>query len=168
MKDPYNTLGVSSSADDEDIKNAYKKLARKHYDSHSSFSREKMEKLDAAYDDLMSRRRSAGNSKPVSEFSDVRRLIENSRLSDAEEILDSVRSLSRGCEWNYLKALILFKRGFTGESLLYAERALEKDPFCAECAELRKAIEGSSGKDEEHGSLFAAFKKLIPGKKHRR
>ncbi len=36
MKDPYETLGVARSATDKDIKDAFKKLARKYHLSDSA------------------------------------------------------------------------------------------------------------------------------------
>ena len=107
-------------------------------------------------------------SENGTEYHDVRRMISNSRLSDAEEILDSVRNVSRGCEWNYLKALVLFKRGFLCEARLYTDRALEKDPFCAECKALLDMIDISAGSGDDRICVRKVIQKLIPCKKQRR
>lgn len=164
MNTPYDILGVAPSADESQLRAAYKKLAAKYYSASDSASLEKMKALDAAYDELI-RQRKTGAPEPaatVSEFADVRRLITSCRLSDAEEILDSVRSLARGGEWNYLKALVLFKRGLSSEALVYIKRALEKDDLSSEFNELYDRI-GRLSEDNNSPGMFKAIKKLISG-----
>lgn len=148
MNSPYDVLGVSVHASEAEVKAAYKKLSAKYYTASDSVSIKKMEELNAAYDEIISRKKGvkpAVKQAPVSEFSDVRKLIMSGRLSDAEELLDSVRSLARGGEWNYLKALVLSKKGFVREACAYIERALEKDRFSDEFNDLYKNLTGNGG-----------------------
>ena len=164
MNTSYDILGVAPSADEAQLRAAYKKLAAKYYSASDSASLEKMKAIDAAYDELI-RHRKTGAPEPkatVSEFADVRRLITSCRLSDAEEILDSVRSLARGGEWNYLKALVLFKRGLLSEALVYIKRALEKDDLSSEFNELYDRI-GRTSRDNNSPGLFKAIRNLISG-----
>ena len=58
MKDPYKTLGVSPTATDEEVKAAYRALARKYHpdkyrDSDlAEMAGEKMKEINAAYDEV--------------------------------------------------------------------------------------------------------------------
>ena len=58
MRDPYQVLGVSPNASDEEIKDAYRKLVKKYHpdkfaDSDlAELANEKMKDVNAAYDEI--------------------------------------------------------------------------------------------------------------------
>lgn len=62
MSNPYSVLGISSGASDEEVKTAYKVLARKyHPDNYANnpladLAAEKMKEINAAYDEIMKQR----------------------------------------------------------------------------------------------------------------
>ena len=63
MKDPYSILGVSKTATDDEIKAAYRELARKyHPDNYTDdnplkdLAKEKMQEVNEAYDKITKER----------------------------------------------------------------------------------------------------------------
>lgn len=127
MNDPYQVLGVSKNASDEEIKNAYRELARKYHPDNytdnplSDLATEKMKEINDAYDAIMNQRRNASSgsssyqssgSSSASGFPEVRSLINQGRLEQAQEVLDGVPPQSRNAEWYFLNGTVLYRRGW--------------------------------------------------------
>ncbi|MBW7573448.1 J domain-containing protein [Caproiciproducens faecalis] len=157
MSDPYKILGVSPSATDEEIKTAYRELAKKyHPDNYSGspiadLAGEKMKEINEAYDTVVAQRKqqknggySGGYTAPntgytgpnqtnsYSGFNDVRNLIMLGRIADAEQILNGVPSENRNAEWYFLKGTVLYKRGWLEEAYNNFARACQIDPYNGE------------------------------------
>lgn len=65
---------------------------------------------------------------PNSQFSDVRRLIQQNRIAEADEILDGVPEYKRTAEWYFLKGSIYYRRGWLGEASRCFQRAYQMEP----------------------------------------
>lgn len=99
-KNPFSVLGVPDTASDEQIRNAYRELARKYSDSSDDG---KMQELNDAYDQIVMLRGGLGGSSSsssrsssyagnMSDLSDIREKIRGGRIEDALVLLDEFPS----------------------------------------------------------------------------
>ena len=139
MKDPYQILGVDKNATDEEIKKAYRELARKYHPDNygdnplSDLAEEKMQEINEAYDAIMNTRKGNKNSYNAtgdsnSAFPEIRSLIKQSRLEEAQELLDGVPVASRNAEWYFLNGTVLYRRGWFDQAYTSFATAARMDP----------------------------------------
>lgn len=143
MKDPYKVLGVPPDASDDEIKKAYRALARKYHPDNyngsdlADLAEEKMKEVNEAYDAVKKMRETgqsySGQSSSSSGgysggLAEARRLIAAGTTPNAELILDSISVNERGAEWNYLKGCIMLRRGAYFDARRHIETACYMDP----------------------------------------
>lgn len=141
MTEPYKVLGITSSATDEQVKDAYRQLARKYHPDNyvnnplSDLATEKMKEINEAYDDIQRQRKAGGSGvtggggySGNSQFSDIRGMINNGRPAEAEELLDGIPSDRRDAEWYFLKGTIAYSRGWMDTALQNFNTACQKNP----------------------------------------
>ena len=143
MTDPYKVLGVSPNATDEQVKSAYRELAKKyHPDNYANnpladLAQEKMQEINQAYDTIMAQRKRGGgggyqSSGPsaggYSQFSDIRRLINAGRIAEAQELLDGVAAANRDAEWYFLKGSVFYSRGWLDDAATFFSTACRMNP----------------------------------------
>ncbi len=157
MKDPYAVLGVSKNATDDEIKKAYRELARKYHPDNyadnplSDLAHEKMQEINEAYDAIMDERRGGGSTKSgyntgSGEFAHIRQLVFTGRLEEAQELLDGVPVSSRSAEWYFLNGSVLYKRGWFEGAYSSFSTACRMDPNNAEYREAFNRISRQSGR----------------------
>ncbi len=123
MKNPYDVLGVDKNATDEQIKEAYRALARKYHPDNytdegmAEIASEKMKEINEAYDSIVNSRRHRGRGgngdfPGGGEFADIRSLIRAGRLDDAQALLDGVPPDGRTAEWYFLNGTVSYRRGW--------------------------------------------------------
>lgn len=175
MTDPYKVLGVTRDAPDDEIKKAYRNLARKYHPDNyadsdlADLAGEKMKEINEAYDQIQ-KERAAGNrsggayggayrgayggtnyssgsasGSAGANLERVRMLINSGRYSEAGIILDSVAQSARGAEWNYLKGCVLLQRGWYYDAQKYFEIACYMEPGNAEYQAALQSIRNSAG-----------------------
>ncbi len=145
MKDPYSVLGVDKNATDEQIKDAYRNLARKYHPDNyadnplSDLAGEKMKEINDAYDAIMNERRHRGSkhssgysSSGPTAFPEIRALISSNRLDEAQELLDGVPPQQRNAEWYFLNGTVLYRRGWFENAFTSFATASRMEPTNAE------------------------------------
>ena len=141
-KDPYAVLGVSPTATDDEVKKAYRELAKKYHPDHyadspmADLAQEKMQEINEAYDAIMNARRGgAAGGQGASKFQDVRTLIAQGRLEEAQELLDGVTPERRDAEWYFLNGSVQYRRGWFDNAFTSFSTACRMEPGNAEYRE---------------------------------
>ncbi len=146
MTNPYEVLGVSETTTDEEIKTAYRKLAKKyHPDNYANspladVAEQKMKEVNEAYDTINQWRQkgkgtgSTGSSayssanSSNSQFYNVRIYIQRNMIDQAEQVLGSTPNGNRTAEWYYLKGMCAYRRGWSEQAFGYFNTACNMDP----------------------------------------
>ena len=163
MNDPYQILGVPETATDEEVKRAYRELARKYHPDNyhdnplADLAQEKMKDINAAYEQITKMRsggRSGGNgyssaggysgyqqyggqsASGSSVLQQVRIAIQTGNISRAEALLANYSD--HNAEWNFLRGAVCYRRGWMDEADRYYQTACQMDPGNAE---YRQALE---------------------------
>lgn len=152
MNDPYEVLGVPKNATQDEIKAAYRKLAKQyHPDKYvgnplADLAAEKFKEINQAYETLTGGNGSysTGNQNGASagSFAQVRNLIDLNQLTEAETILDA--SSNRTAEWFFLKGMIFIRRGWHEQGLNFVRQAVNMDPANIEYRRTLSNLQGQS------------------------
>ena len=149
MKDPFFVLGLQSGASDEQVREAYRVLARRYGEGGESPDAKKMAELDAAYDAIiLSRTGNGGSTADTSgysgyntytrydssapDFGDIRAKINSGRVDEAEILLEGIPADQRTAEWYYLKGTVSHRKGWLEDAARNFERASQLDPTNSE------------------------------------
>ena len=152
MSNPYEVLGVNEGAGIDEVKRAYRDLARQYNNDY-----QKMDEINAAYDTIVmnfgnkNRKNSYSGSNTHytydtaassgnSEFGDIRAKLNSGRIDDAEMLLDGIPHQRRNAEWFYLKGTIQHRRGWLESAAESFERAHNMEPQNPEYAAAYKQL----------------------------
>lgn len=146
-RDPYEVLGISPNATDDEVKTAYRALARKYHPDHyadnplSELAEEKMQEINEAYDTIVRARKNGGSRGSADgagytrngystggRYADIRRMIAQNRIADAQTLLDGIPFANRDAEWHFLMGSVLYRKGWLEDARTHFETACRMDP----------------------------------------
>ena len=173
MRDPYQVLGIPSPATDEEVKKAYRNLARKYHPDNyhdnplEDLAQERMKEINEAYETIRTQRKAAqsggqsyggytgGYSQGYNAgayggvWQRVRLAISQGNLNLAEELLNA--QTDHNGEWNFLKGAVCYKRGWMDEARRYYETAVQMDPGNAEYQRALDMLNGNGAAYRPNG-----------------
>lgn len=180
MQDPYRVLGISPSASEDEIKKAYRNLAKKYHpdvNNGSAEAEQKMKEVNEAYSTVMKMRRdgtdgsgdangysqgygfggygsyggqSYGGYSSSPQMQVVRNYIRAGRYQEAMYLLEQIAD--RTAEWYYLCGEANLGMGNRIAALNYARQAVGMDPNNFEYRALLSRLEGSTHFYQSAGS----------------
>ena len=167
--DPYKVLGVSPSASDDEVKRAYRDLARKYHPDNyvdnplADLAKEKMQEINDAYDTIMKQRQNGGASSSGQSYTQqggysgsyggysgtnagiynqVRNAINVGNIGMAEELLSRISQ--RDAEWHYLRAAVCYRKGWFDEAMQEINQACTMAPNNTEYRRMQSMLSNSS------------------------
>ena len=181
MRDPYSVLGVSQNASDEEIKKAYRELARKYHPDNyqnnplADLAEEKMKEINEAYETITKQRAGGGGSGGYQSSSSgysggysggyssassnptytrVRSMINAGDLGTAERLLDEVPE--RDGEWYFLSGSIAYRKGWLDEAAQNYTRAVQMEPNNLEYRQAYAMMQQRAGGYRPYGNTGTA------------
>ena len=157
MNDPYSVLGVSPNASDEEIKKAYRELARKYHPDNyqnnplADLAEEKMKEINEAYETITKQRSGGGGSyqRPSGgyggqsygggyQYSHQQSGSANPTYARIRNLINSgdlgtaERLLNevpqKNGEWYFLSGSIAYRKGWLDEAMQNYSLACQMDP----------------------------------------
>lgn len=170
MNDPYSVLGLQRGASEEEVKKAYKSLAKRYHPDvtgNDPAAAKKMQEINAAYDMIMNRKEQASGGYGYSSYQDqgqrdeepiemqaAANYINARRFREALNALGSVPPSSRNGRWYYLSSIA---RYYTGDSMgarQDIDAALSKEPGNIAYINLRNQMDGSRNMYQEYTGSY--------------
>ena len=165
MSDPYKVLGVSPNASDDEVKHAYRELARKYHPDNyhdnplADLAQEKMKEINEAYEQVQKQRKAGASSTAQTGgysaytygasyrtasadplLQRVRMAINSGDITQAERLLNEAQT--HGAEWNFLMGVVCSRRGWLDDAKRYIQTACQMNP---NNMEYRQALQTFSG-----------------------
>lgn len=178
MDDPYKVLGLEPGASDEEVKRAYRRLAKKYHpdvNPNDAEAARKMQEINAAYEQIKNpdkqqpagaggdpfsgtwRRASGQHQQSTAEQyrSAARQYIRYGRFQEAINTLNATQE--RDAEWYYLSALANDGAGNMVTALEHIRRAVSMDPGNEQYLAALRQIESGGGAYREQAAGRGGF-----------
>ena len=177
MRDPYQVLGVPSTATDDEVKKAYRDLARKYHPDNyhdnplADLAQERMKEINEAYETVQSQRKAArsggyggasgyggyqqagyGGGGYSSAYGTGATRLQRIRMAISQGDLNLAEELlnaqsDHDAEWNFLKGVICTRRDWLDEARRYYQTAVQMEP---DNAEYQRALDMAEGRQDAY------------------
>lgn len=157
MNDPYQVLGVAPSVSDDELKRAYRELAKKYHPDNyannplSDLAQEKMKEINEAYDTIL-KARAAGTRAAGSGgfgYQEIRSLIATGNLAKAEQLLNQMPN--QDAEWHFLMGSLALRKGWYDEARQQFQIASQMEPGNPEYrAALNRLVTAQTGTYQQY------------------
>lgn len=166
MLDPYAVLGLKRGSSGEEIRQAYRQMARRwHPDRFPAgpermWAEKKMAEINEAHAAILSGEASRSCDPAVTEAEQLRaieQMMDNGQFCAARQAL--MRVESRCAQWNYLFGAVLMRLGELDKAILYYGIAQKQKP---DNLQYRQALsQAESARAREKSS--ALYKRILSG-----
>lgn len=170
MTDPYQVLGITRGASDEEIKKAYRSLSRKYHpdanvnNPNKDAAEERFKQVQQAYDQIMKEKQQGtgydggyGNSygsgfgnyysgrtsyqEENSKLQAAANYIRNGYYKEAMNVLNDIPFAERNGRWYYYSAVVHQRVGNTATALEHIRRAVELEPSNIQYRQFQQNLE---------------------------
>ena len=178
MTDPYAVLGLSPGASDDEVKSAYRRLAKKYHpdvNQNDKQAEQRMKEINEAYDLIMRKKAGGAQSQGAwqrdyssysnysggsAQYAGVRSYINAGRYYEAIHMLSEIQL--RTSEWYFLYALANAGLGNRIDALRYAQQAVQMEPQNEEYRQLLMQLQ-SYGRTYQTNAGSYGFTRAAPG-----
>ena len=167
IDDPYKVLGVSPDASDEEIKRAYRKLAKKYHPDLNPGDEEaakKMQQVNAAYEKIKNPESAQAGYDPFGGSSQQtgdqyrRAAVQYIRYRRFQEALNALENdKNRDGQWYYLSAIANYGAGNQVTALEHIRRAVSMDPSNPEYLRTLNAMENGGFTYQQQAGNYRGY-----------